>query len=335
MVAVCVPVRNEAVLLPRLLDALARQQRAGSFVLCVVFDACTDDSAAVVAARCAALPYAVVTQVLPPNTAPNAGRARAAAMALGLATVGETGVLLSTDADSVPATDWIASNIEALDLADIAAGLIVRSGGAASPVQDRIEAYYDGLARLRRLLDPVPWENGAPHHYTSAASLGCSGATYLRLGGFAAVAAGEDARLVDQAYRLGLRVRRDCAIRVETSTRRDGRARGGLADHLRDLDQSGGGSARMAHPEDVAWRYARHAVARAAWPVTAAGAGVLAEALCCGHDHIHEAAADAETAEAFAIRVVPDVPGGERLVDLATAEAALATLLLQHQGVAA
>lgn len=335
MVAVCVPVRNEAVLLPRLLDALAAQERAEPFLLCIVFDACTDDSAAVVAARSAALPFAVVTEALAANTAPNAGRARAAAMALGLATVGETGVLLSTDADSVPAPDWIARNLAALELADVAAGRIVRSGGVASPVQDRIEAYYDGLARLRRLLDPVPWESGAPHHYTSAASLGCSGATYLRLGGFPAVAAGEDARLVDQAYRLGLRVRRDGAIRVETSTRRDGRALGGLADHLRDLDRTGGGSARMAHPEDVAWRYARHAVARAAWPVSAAGSATLADALHCDLDRIHAAAADAETAEGFAIRVVPDVPGGERLVDLATAETALATLLHQYQGVAA
>ncbi|RZM00953.1 MAG: glycosyl transferase family 2, partial [Sphingomonas sp.] len=80
---------------------------------------------------------------------------------------------------------------------------------------------------------------------------------------------------------------------------------------------------------------ARHAVARAAWPVTETGAVPLAEALQCDRERIRAAAADAETAEGFAIRVVPDVPGGERIVDLATAEAALATLLHQYQGVAA
>lgn len=329
-IAVCVPVRNEAVLLPRLLDALARQTRADGFVLCLLLDACTDDSAAVVASRIDGLPYPVVMREAAGCTAPNAGRARGAAMALGLDTVGETGTLLSTDADSVPAPDWVANTLAALRLADVAAGLIVRSGGVDSPAQDRIESYYDALARLRRALDPVPWESTAPHHYTSAASLACSAATYRRLGGFEPVAAGEDARLVDQAYRLGLRVRRDQAIRVETSTRRDGRALGGLADHLRDLDRDGGGGARMAHPEDVAWRYARHAVARQAWPALPAAAPALAETLCCPIDHIHAVADTVDNAEAFAMRVVPDVPGGERLVDLTTAEAALARLQVQQ-----
>lgn len=325
----CVPVRNEAALLPRLLAALARQTRTDGFALCLLLDGCTDDSAAVVAARADALPYRVIVREAAGSAAPNAGKARAAAMALGLATVGDAGILLSTDADSVPAPDWVANSRAALSIADVAAGLIVRSGGVASPAQDRIEAYYDGLARLRRKLDPVPWDASEPHHYTSAASLACSAATYRMLGGFEPVAAGEDARLVDQAYRLGLRVRRDPAIRVETSTRRDGRARGGLADHLRDLDRDGGGGARMAHPDDVAWRYRRHAIARLAWPALAAAAPALAETLCCPVDHIVAVAATVDNAEAFAMRVVRDVPGGERLVDLATAEAALARLQAQ------
>jgi hypothetical protein len=122
---------------------------------------------------------------------------------------------------------------------------------------------------------------------------------------------------------------------VETSARRDGRARGGLADHLRDMDRTGGASARMAHPEDVAWRYARHAVARAGWSNVDTAASVLAAAVGRSEEEVHAAASVAPNAEGFAMQVVPDIPGGERLVDLPTAEAALAALLARHGGAAA
>ena len=331
-IAICVPARNEAALLPQLLMALAAQERADAFVLCLLLDGCTDESVDVVAAHRATVPFDIVVRHIPADTIPNAGRARVAAMALGLETVGVDGILLSTDADSVPAPDWVAANLAALDIADVAVGLIIRSGGMPSPVQDRIEAYYDGLARLRRLLDPIPWESPRPHHYTSAASLACSARTYAALGGFEPVSAGEDGRLVDTAHRLGLRVRRDGMIRVATSTRREGRALGGLAGHLRDMDRTAGASARMAHPDDVAWRYAHHALVRAGWPMLDTTAESLSAALHRPVAGILATASVAPNAESFAMQVVPDIPGGERLVDLDTAEAALSVLLLRHTG---
>jgi len=331
-IAICVPARDEAALLPRLLMGLAAQAFGEAFVLCLLLDGCTDGSEQVVTAHRAIVPYDIIIRHVAAGTMPNAGRARAAAMALGLEAVGTNGILLSTDADSVPAPDWIATNLAALDVADVVVGLIVRSGGMPSPVQDRIEAYYDGLARLRRMLDPIPWESTRPHHYTSAASLGCSARTYAELGGFEPVAAGEDGRLVDTAHRLGLRVRRDGMIRVETSTRREGRALGGLAGHLRDMDRTGGASARMAHPDDVAWRYTRHALARTGWPMLDTTAESLAVALHRPVADILAVASAAPNAESFAMQVVPDIPGGERLVDLDTAEAALSALLLCRAG---
>ena len=81
--AVCVPVRNEAALLPRLLESLAAQCAAGEFVLCVLFDGCDDDSVAIVAARAPSLPFPVVTAQAVAGP-PNAGLARRRAMALGL-----------------------------------------------------------------------------------------------------------------------------------------------------------------------------------------------------------------------------------------------------------
>lgn len=323
--AVCVPVRNEAMLLPRLLDALTAQRGHPEFTLCLLFDDCSDASAAIVAERSGALPFRVVTAEAGAGP-PNAGRARRAAMELGVSILRDAGaIVISTDADSAPAPDWLAANAAALADADVACGRILREGGRASPLQDRIEAYYDGLFALRRTLDPVPWEAVETHHYTSGASLALRVAHYRTLGGFEPLASAEDARLVDAAHHAGLRVRRDAAIRVKTSARREGRATGGLADHLRRLDV-GEGYATMAHPEDAAWRYRRHALTRAAWGDLAARRAALAFSLGCDVDEIDRIAADCGNAEAFAMRAVPDVPGGERIVPLDEAEAALAGL---------
>ena len=320
----CVPVRDEAAHLPRFLDALAGQTNR-SFVVCILFDGCTDGSDAIVAARKAGLPFSLRTAYLE-RGAPNAGRARRAAMELGLSDDAEDGIILSTDADSVPACDWLAANVAALRVADVATGRIMRDTAYVSPVQDRVESYYDALFRLRRAIDPVPWEARDPHHYTSGASMAFRVAAYRSLGGFEPVAAAEDARIVDAAHRDGLRVRRDGAIRVETSSRLAGRAVDGLADHLRRLGEPAAPSPRMAHPADAAWRYAGHAAARAAWDRLPADLAALGARFGIDGEAIERIAKTAPNAEAFATRIVPDVPGGERIVGLDEAERALTEL---------
>lgn len=317
--AVCVPVRDEAERLPRFLAAMAGQD--GPLTLCMLLDTCTDASAAVIAAWAPRLRFPVVVRSVAGGEA-NAGRARRAAMALGEELLGGVGAIVSTDADSAPAADWLAKTRSALAHADVVAGRIVRRPAAPTPVQDRVEDYYDRLFALRRTLDPVAWEAPRTHHYASGASLAFRADAYAALGGFEGVASGEDARIVDAAHYAGLRVRRDAAVVVETSSRRHGRAKGGLADHLLALDQ-GAAMPMMAHPEDCAWRYRLHAAARAAFghDLTA-----LADCLSRPYSEVTAIAAGAPNAEAFAMRVVPDVPGGERIVALDVAEQALAAL---------
>lgn len=113
----------------------------------------------------------------------------------------------------------------------------------------------------------MPWEARQTHHYTSGASLAFRAPAYARSGGFQPLGSAEDARIVDEAHRAGLRVRRDAAVRVVTSSRRVGRAVGGLADHLHDLAylQGGQDGVRVAHPAHMAWQYAGHAAARRAF----------------------------------------------------------------------
>lgn len=320
--AVCVPVRDEVALLPALLDALTGQQGADAFALCLLFDGCRDESAALVAERAPGLPFAVVTAEVE-RGAPNAGLARRRAMDLGIAALADRGVMIvSLDADTVPDRGWLAANAAALVHADVVAGRVERASGWPSPAQDRLDGYLDALFAFRRAIDPVPWEAPYTHHCTSGASLAFRVEAYRALGGFEPVPSAEDARLVDRAHRKGLRVRRDAAVRVETSSRREGRATEGFAEHLRRLDL-GETCPLFAHPEDAAWRHEREAAARRAWPALDRERDALARMLGCDAAHVDRVAADAINAEAFAMRVVPGRPGGERLVTLDEAEIAL------------
>jgi hypothetical protein len=94
---------------------------------------------------------------------------------------------------------------------------------------------------------------------------------------------------------------------------------------LRQLDVSNDAAGiTMTHPEDACWRYAGHAAARVAWRDLDSNADRLAASLECSKAHIRQVAAAAPNAEAFATRIVPGPPGGERIVALPEAERALA-----------
>lgn len=327
MVAICVPVRNEEDELDCLLDGLAAQTDCdlATVILCVFLDGCSDGSAAILAARARMLPFAVVVRAGEPHPIANAGRARRAAMDIGhIALGGRDGLLLTTDADTVPAPDWIARSREALRGADVVAGRILRRPARPSPLQDRLETYYDRLCSLRRRLDPVPWDSKDPHHCTGGANLGFRAEAYAAVGGFRHLASGEDARIVDDAARLGLRVRRDRSSIVHTSSRRDGRASGGLATHLHQLDQAPHATSAVAHPADAAWQYGMQAHARRMFAEQRFDR--LADLLALPLSNVVDVACDCPNGEAFAMRIVPSPPSGIRHIGLDEAEIVLATL---------
>ena len=325
-VAICIPIRNEASQLPRLFDALDRLERnpTQALQLCLLLDGCSDASGVLARDYRDRSRFDVRIEEIAPAPA-NAGRARHRAMLLGLAALGSGGgLLLTTDADSVPAPDWLAAMNAALRISDVVAGRVVREGTRACPLQDRIERYYDALFRLRRVLDPVPWEAATTHHYASGANMGVRAGAYAKLGGFPPLASGEDSRLVDEAARAGLRVRRDAASLVRTSDRRHGRAANGFARTLRDLDRGDADAVLVAHPSDAAWQYRMQATARLGY--AAGDHGALAEAIGLDHDHLQGVARDCPNGEAFAMRVVPTPPDGMRHVSLPAAEDALAAI---------
>ena len=311
-VAICVPLRNEARNLPGLMAALSAQRRdpADRPIVALLLDGCTDASAAIAATMADRFPdLDLHIGTLPRQDAPHAGRARAAALALGLAALGgDDGLLLTTDADTRPASDWIAATRRALAHADLVCGRVLRRDLAREPWRLAMETYLERLHTVRRTIDPIVHDPLPGHPHMGGASLALPAAIYRAVGGVPDLASGEDRALVFAVRRAGYRVRHDPAVRVRTSGRIRGRAEGGLADALRDGRRAAeaGVATLVEHPDDAVARYRAQARVRAAWRA--------------GRDA-------APSADAQVMMDVPDRPAESRPVPLAVAS----VLLAQHE----
>ena len=275
---VAIPVKDEEERLPACLRALAHQlDRSGRPIppelvrVALFVNNCTDWSASLARKLGASwrLDIRVVEASLPPGAA-HAGNARRAAMDIAepwLMEGGEKdGVILTTDADSQVAPNWIAQNLAAFEAgAEAVLGRIdLDSEGNFLPDalhrRGQLEDTYEGLlTELSWLLDPLehnPW----PHHATiSGASLGVTRAAYCRVGRLPRVPLGEDKALIGLLSREDARIRYCPAIHVITSGRTAGRAPGGVADTL---------AIRSREPEafcDDALEPFHTAFARASW----------------------------------------------------------------------
>jgi Glycosyl transferase family 2 len=249
---VAIPVKDEEERLPACLRALAQQRdRSGrpippSLISIVVFaNNCADHSAilARTLGECWSLNVRVVEASLPPAIA-HAGNARRTAMDIAEAWLKERGesggVILTTDADSQVAPNWIEENLAAVEAgAEAVLGRVNLDGEGkylpeALHQRGRLESAYEGLlTRLSWLLDPLehnPW----PHHATiSGASLAITRTAYCRVGRLPRVPLGEDKALIALLSSQDARIRYCPAVHVTTSGRINGRAPGGVADALR------------------------------------------------------------------------------------------------------
>jgi cellulose synthase/poly-beta-1,6-N-acetylglucosamine synthase-like glycosyltransferase len=275
---VAIPVKDEEERLPTCLRALAQQfDRLGrpippTLVRIVVFaNNCTDQSASLTRklGRSLSLEVRVVEARSPPAAA-HAGNARRAAMDIAEAWLVERGqrndVILTTDADSQVAPNWIAENLAAFEAgAEAVLGRIaLDEEGAYLPealhLRGELEDTYEQLlTELSWLLDPLehnPW----PHHATiSGASLGVTRTAYCRVGRLPRVPLGEDKALIALLSRQDARIHYCPTVHVITSGRTNGRAPGGVADTL---------AIRSREPNafcDDALEPFRTAFARASW----------------------------------------------------------------------
>jgi Glycosyltransferase like family 2 len=248
---VAIPVRDEEERLPACLRALAQQRnRLGQSIppilvrILVFANNCADQSADLARKLGAglSLDVRVVEAQLPPSSA-HAGAARRAVMDLAEAWLEEggerDGVILTTDADSQVAPNWIAENLAAFEAgAEAVLGRIDLDGeGKFLPEAlhrrgELEDAYERLLTELSWLLDPLehnPW----PHHATiSGASLGVTRTAYCRVGRLPRIPLGEDKALIALLSRQDARIRYCPTAHVITSGRTDGRAPGGVADTL-------------------------------------------------------------------------------------------------------
>ncbi|WP_137147972.1 glycosyltransferase family 2 protein [Mycolicibacterium sp. CR10] len=133
----------------------------------------------------------------------------------------------TTDADSVVDADWLTCQVNAgADGADMVLGVV------------RVPTWRNfSPAVVRRYLRGYQ-SNGPGHDHVHGANMGFRADAYWHVGGFRALATGEDVELVGRFEASGLTIHRDRHLSVATSDRPEGRAPGGFAQHLKGLSRS-------------------------------------------------------------------------------------------------
>lgn len=225
-VGVLVPAHDESASIGgcvrSVLSALDATPGLRTRALCVLADRCSDDTAARARSAVAAHPGGsrVRVTVLEPGPALHpvgVGALRNLAAGTVLRAVGTDPAgtwLLSTDADGTVTPGWVRAH-----LALAAAGADAVTGGVVLDLPGS---------------PPPPGEPPRPDHPVYAANLGVRAEAFTAVGGFPALACGEDHGIVARLRRARFRVVPGAPGTVRTSARTRGRARGGLADLLRD-----------------------------------------------------------------------------------------------------
>ena len=277
---VVLPARNEAALLPGALQAIAAQRDVSfPYEVIVLANNCSDDTAARArgfADTCTSCSVHVV-DVAWPGALANVGRARRALLDVASQRVSSAatppGIIVSTDADTSVADDWLAATAAAIDAgADAVGGRIDTALDNDLPVAVRRlvrldDTYRTWRAWLESLVDPDPADPWPRHHQHFGASLAVTAHAYRAVGGQPLVPFLEDEALV-RALRLEDKsVRHSPRVRVRTSARLDGRAEVGLSWQLREWSRRAteGGSPPVADPAIEAAHWAHRRRARALW----------------------------------------------------------------------
>lgn len=228
-VGITVPARDERHRIGACLRSVTRalQRIAVPGVVCVVPDRCSDDTEELV--RTEFPDVRVACNDLPLRL----GEVRALGMRAVLGELDgvdpESVWLLNTDADSVVGPDWVARHIAQAEAGVDAVAGLVRLIGTSHLRRGTVRRYREQVAAGVRPLD---------HDHIYGANLGLRASAYLAVGGYAPLDSGEDRDLWHRLAAAGHRMAQPADLVVRTSARLDGRAVGGLAGLLGDLDAS-------------------------------------------------------------------------------------------------
>jgi GT2 family glycosyltransferase len=239
-IAVGIPAYDEATRVVACVGRLLNQVGRGPDTVVVLANNCRDGTADCLRQAFGADPRLDLREVSLPPPHAHVGWARRLAMDAAADVLRRPDdVVLTTDADTLVAPDWIDANLRALNGdCDAVAGAAVlmrreRDQLAAEHRRRLLTAgkYFTALAYLRAEQAPPhdPWPR---HEYEGGASIALRLETYRAIGGSPVLPTGEDRALFDAVRALGGRVRHATDVRVFTSCRLTGRAEGGTADTL-------------------------------------------------------------------------------------------------------
>ncbi len=235
--AIAIPARNEADLIGRCLASLAMQTvYPESLAVIVVANNCTDDTATIARGVQWPMKMTVIEQHFADGLA-HAGSARRLAMQIAAQ---QSQIILTTDADCVADSDWVASMIAAFSRgADAVAGRVsgdwheLRHQSAAVLEIGAHEWEFLGLlGEAEAVFDPRDHDPAPRHAQRCGANIGITRMMLEQVGGVPALPTGEDRALLDAVERIDGRLRHEPHSHVTASARITGRAEGGMADAL-------------------------------------------------------------------------------------------------------
>lgn len=220
-VVVVVPAHNEFGALWRCLGAVRTAAVAVAIPtwVVVVLDACDDESSTLAGQFGPDVHFVAINER-------NVGAARSAGFRYArteLDAVGERVWYATTDADTEVGADWLVRQL------GWGADMVL---GQVRVTEWRHHSEAVAAAYEARYRAEMSW-----HHHIHGANMGFRSDAYWRVGGFEALASGEDVDLVERFRAAGMRVCSDDQLWVTTSDRGEGRAPGGFADHLADVTQ--------------------------------------------------------------------------------------------------
>jgi hypothetical protein len=231
-VGIVVPARNEQQRIGRCLRALRTATAAlpptVAVAVCVVADRCRDATVPVARRSWGRRPGLELVATDAELTVGQVRDLGIQAVLRRLPAAAARTWLLSTDADTVVPPHWVLDHLRYADAgADAVAGAIDLDAPQSLPP--------DALCRYADLVAAGTGRHRHRHAY--AANLGVRAAAYARVGGFPAVASGEEHALLALLRQGGHPVVAPNDVRARTSARLHGRARDGLADLLLGLVQ--------------------------------------------------------------------------------------------------
>ena len=259
--SVVVPVRDEAETLPETLDAFAAQiSLAGKsldrreFEIIFLANNCTDDSVQIIKKFRSENPTLQIhlAEISLGRKKSNIGFVRRLlkneAHRRLLNNESGGGVIMTSDADTYVAPDWIAANLREIETGAEAVGGRIIIAADELEKMDAVsrkfhladEEYRLLTAELENLIDYAAHDcDRGRHHQHFNASFAVTTEAYRRAGGVPKVKFLEDAALYAALLRVDARFRHSPRVRVFTSARRVGRCRVGLSNQLNEWKKIG------------------------------------------------------------------------------------------------